>query len=107
MSLYDNFDFELLNSPDFKEDAVRQELINPILKELGYKAYGHNRIIYSKTLSHLFVKIGSQKRPINIVPDYLLEVDGRYSWMLDAKAPTENVFIRRAYRTGIFIRYTS
>ncbi|EGD33642.1 MULTISPECIES: DNA methyltransferase [unclassified Capnocytophaga] len=91
MSLYDNFDFELLNSPDFKEDAVREELINPILKELGYKAYGHNRIIYSKTLSHPFVKIGSQKRPINIVPDYLLEVDGRYSWVLDAKAPTENI----------------
>jgi len=91
MSFYNNFDFELLNTAEFKEDAVREELINPILKRLGYKAFGHNRIIYSKTLAHPFVKIGSQKRAINIVPDYLLEVEGKPVWVLDAKAPTEEV----------------
>ena len=91
INIYKNFDFQLLNSPEFKEDAVREELINPILKNLGYKAFGHNRIIYSKTLSHPFVKIGSKKRQINIVPDYLLEINGKYSWVLDAKAPNENI----------------
>ncbi|MDO4881500.1 MAG: DNA methyltransferase [Capnocytophaga sp.] len=89
--LLNNFNFDLLNSPEFKEDAVREELINPILKELGYKAYGHNRILYSKTLPHPFVKIGSQKRPILIIPDYLLEVDNAYTWVLDAKSPSENI----------------
>ncbi len=89
--LYKDFDFQLLNSSEFKEDAVREELINPILKNLGYKAFGHNRIIYSKTLSHPFVKIGSKKRQINIVPDYLFEINGKYSWVLDAKAPNENI----------------
>lgn len=90
-NIYKEFDFQLLNSSEFKEDAVREELINPFLKELGYRAYGHNRIIYSKTLLHPFVKIGSKKRPINIVPDYLFEINGKYSWVLDAKAPTENI----------------
>jgi len=90
-NFYKDFDFQLLNSDEFKEDAVREELINPILKQLGYKAYGHNRIVYSKTLAHPFVKIGSQKRQINIVPDYLFEINGKYSWVLDAKAPTENI----------------
>ncbi|MBN1253631.1 MAG: type I restriction enzyme HsdR N-terminal domain-containing protein [Bacteroidales bacterium] len=90
-NFYKDFDFQLLNSEEFKEDAVREELINPILKSLGYKAYGHNKIIYSKTLAHPFVKIGSKKRQINIVPDYLFEINGKYSWVLDAKAPNENI----------------
>lgn len=90
-SLYSEFDFQILDSDEFKEDAVREELINPILKLLGYKSYGHNRIIFSKQLSHPFVQIGSKKRKINIVPDYLFEIDGKYSWVLDAKAPNENI----------------
>jgi len=92
-NFYKDFDFQLLNSGEFKEDAVREELINPILKQLGYKAYGHNRIVYSKTLAHPFVKIGSQKRQINIIPDYLFEINGKYSWVLDAKAPDENILL--------------
>ena len=103
--LYKNFNFNLLNSTDFKEDAVREELINPILKKLGYKVYGHNRILYSKTLSHPFVKIGSKKRQINIISDYLFEIDGEYTWILDAKAPTENIlsgdYIEQAYSYAI------
>ena len=90
-NFYKDFDFQLLNNPEFKEDAVREELINPILKGLGYKAFGHNRIVYSKTLSHPFVKIGSKKRQINIIPDYLFEINGKYTWVLDAKAPDENI----------------
>ncbi len=89
--LYKDFDFKLLNSTDFKEDAVREELINPILKKLEYKAYGYNRIIYSKNLTHPFVKIGSKKRQVSIIPDYLFEVAGDYFWVLDAKSPSEDI----------------
>lgn len=88
---YKDFDFQLLNTGEFKEDAVREELISPLLKQLGYKAYGHNRIHYSKTLEHPFVKIGSQRRNINVIPDYLFEVDGKYTWVLDAKGLEENI----------------
>ncbi|HTO17142.1 MAG TPA: DNA methyltransferase [Edaphocola sp.] len=90
-SVYKDFDFQILKSEEFKEDAVREELINPILKHLGYRSFGHNRIIYSKSLSHPFVNIGSKKRKINIVPDYLFEINGKNSWILDAKAPNENI----------------
>ena len=90
-NFFNDFDFQILDSVEFKEDAVREELINPILKLLGYKSYGVNRIIYSKTLVHPFVQIGSKKRQINIVPDYLFEINGKYSWVLDAKAPFENI----------------
>jgi DNA modification methylase len=89
MRLFEDFDFRLLDSSDFKEDSVREVLILPILKALGYKTKGPNRIIRSRTLKHPFVKIGSQEREIKITPDYLLEAHGRSLWVLDAKGPNE------------------
>ena len=91
MELFKDFDFSLLDDPDFKEDSVREELITPLLKALHYDIKGHARIIRSKSLSHPYVQIGSRKRNINIIPDYLLEVNDKYAWVLDAKAPDENI----------------
>jgi len=89
--LFSAFDFSILDSPEFKEDSVREELIQPILKTLGYTAHGKNRIIRSKTLTHPFVMVGSKKRAITNFPDYLFQVDGKYSWVLDAKSPDEEI----------------
>jgi len=36
--IFSDFDFSSLNSTDFKEDSVREDLIMPILKELGYSS---------------------------------------------------------------------
>ncbi|MFY0654476.1 MAG: type I restriction enzyme HsdR N-terminal domain-containing protein [Cyclobacteriaceae bacterium] len=90
-NLYQDFDFTLLNNPEFKEDSVREELILPFLKKLSYKPFGRNRIIRSKTLSHPFVKTGTSKRNVTSIPDYLFEVNGEYSWVLDAKGPNEEI----------------
>ncbi len=87
----EDFDFQLLNTGEFKEDAVREEIIHPILKELGYSAGGLNRIVRSPSLSHPYVKIGSRERPITIIPDYLLLSANKPAWILDAKAPGEAV----------------
>lgn len=91
VKIFKDFDFSLLNNPDFGEDAVREELINPILKKLGYRASGAFKINYSKSLDHPFVKTGSGEREIKIIPDYLLEVNNKYAWVFDAKAPTEEI----------------
>ena len=87
----EDFDFQLLGNKEFKEDSVREEIIRPILKELGYSAGGLNRIVRSKSLKHPFVKIGSQERSVRIIPDYLLLVSNKPAWTLDAKAPTETI----------------
>lgn len=89
--LFKGFDFSILDSPDFKEDSVREELIQPMLKNLGYSASGDFRIIRSKALIHPFVMIGSKSHAIKIIPDYLLEVKGEPAWVLDAKAPSEEI----------------
>jgi 16S rRNA G966 N2-methylase RsmD len=87
----EDFDFTLLDSHGFKEDAVREEIIHPLLKSLGYAASGPNRIIRSKGLEHPFLTVGSKKKPITLIPDYLLTVDGNFTVVLDAKAPYEEI----------------
>lgn len=99
--LYPNFDFNLLDSPDFKEDAVREVLIQPLLEALGYTAGGENEVIRSKTLTHPVVKIGSTKRPVKLIPDYLCAVQGHYAWVLDAKSPQEEV-LNEEHRQQIY-----
>jgi len=86
--LFQDFDFAQLHSPDFKEDSVREVLILPILTQLGYT---QTQIIRSKSLLHPFLKIGSKKRPITLIPDYLLKVENSHAWVLDAKAPHQHI----------------
>lgn len=78
----------LTENPDFKEDSVREVIILPILKELGYQ---QSNIIRSKTLEHPFLRIGSKKIPIKLIPDYSLKVADNFAWVLDAKSPDKKV----------------
>ncbi len=103
--MFEDFDFSVLDSDDFKEDAVREEIIAPILKKLGYLASGPNRVQRSKNLVHPYVMIGSKKHKINIVPDYTLFVDDEPVAVIEAKGPTQPVFesehVEQAYSYAI------
>ncbi len=90
---------QILNNPDFKEDSVREVIILPILKELGYD---ESSIVRSKSLNHPFLKIGSNKKiPIKLIPDYILKIENNYAWVLDAKSPSKNIdsedFVEQVY----------
>lgn len=85
------FDFNILEDPSFKEDAVREELVAPLLRSLGFAPYGASRIKRSVALEHPYVSIGSTSRKVQIFPDYILEVDHRNACVIDAKAPWEDV----------------
>ena len=104
-NVIDGFNFEHLNNPEFQEDSVREELVVPIIKGLGYSINKPNQIIRSRKLLHPFVSIGSKRKNIYIIPDYLLEVDNKPAWILDAKAPTEDitksVHVEQAYSYAI------
>jgi Type I restriction enzyme R protein N terminus (HSDR_N) len=90
-TVYEHFDFTLLDDAEFREDSVREELVVPLLRALGYSAAAPYRIIRSKKLDHPFVYFGTVRKGISIIPDYLLEKDGKYAWILDAKSPNENI----------------
>lgn len=89
--ILNNFDFSILDNGDFLEDSVREEIITPILHKLGYSVSGQNRIVRSKSLTHPYVYIGTTERKINIIPDYVLYINGEPSIILDAKAPNEDI----------------
>lgn len=99
------FDFRLLSNPEFGEDSVREEIILPIIKGLGYGPSKPYQIVRSRRLRHPFVSIGSQRKPITLVPDYLFEVNEQPAWILDAKAPSESVVksnhVEQAYSYAI------
>ena len=103
--MFKDFDFKILNDLNFKEDSVREELIVPIIKKLGYSAHGDDKIIRSKSLIHPYVAIGSKQRKVSIVPDYLFLSDNEYYWVLDAKSPTEDILkskhVEQAYSYAI------
>ena len=103
--MFPNFDKRLLNDPEFKEDAVREVIIAPILSRLGYHPIGKNRIIRSKSLVHPFIWIGTKKHPVTIIPDYTLLEENRPILVLDAKSPVESVTskanVQQAYSYAI------
>jgi hypothetical protein len=86
-----HFDFSALDRADFGEDAVREEIIAPILRALGYAPSGRLRIVRSQRLAHPFVEIGTTKKRLSLIPDYVLYIGDRPVLVLDAKAPTEHV----------------
>jgi len=104
-NMFDNLNFDILDDSEFKEDAVREEIIMPILKRLGYSSSTDNKIRRGITLTHPFVNIGSTTRKINIIPDYILETQNGFKWILDAKAPNENILkssnVEQAYSYAI------
>lgn len=85
--MLEDFDLNVLEDLEFQEDSVREEIISPVLKYLGYKPSGNPKVVRSRKLSHPFVNIGSKTNKINIIPDYILEVDGNPLVVLDAKSP--------------------
>jgi hypothetical protein len=91
INYFSNYDYSLMEDPEFKEDSVREEIISPLLNMLGYAAGGNNRIIRSRSLKHPFLTVGSSKRKVTYIPDYLLEVPSGTVLVLDAKAPAENI----------------
>ena len=103
-TLWGNLDFRgLKDNHEFKEDSVREVIILPLLKYLGY---GDNNIVRSLALQHPFLRVGSnKKKPIQLVPDYALKIEDRYAWVLDAKGPRENLldedYIGQAYSYAV------
>ncbi|MCA6085401.1 DNA methyltransferase [Candidatus Endomicrobiellum agilis] len=86
--LFSSSTLNKISNPDFKEDSVKEIIILPILERLGYK---RENIIRSKSLKHPFLKVGSKKRSVKLIPDYVLKVKDNFVCVLEAKAPNQKV----------------
>ena len=103
--MFPNFDPQLFADHDFKEDAVREVLIAPMLTRLGYHPVGDHTVVRSKSLVQPFIYVGTRRHPVTIIPDYTLLSEGKPVLILDAKSPVESVTsianVQQAYSYAI------
>ena len=78
--------FGEMDFPSMKEADVREEIITPLLKKIGYGAE-NSTIKRQHRLNHPFLKYGHREIPIQAEADYLLEIESNYRWILEAKPP--------------------
>lgn len=91
MTVLDGFDFSVLDDPAYLEDAVREDIIAPILKSVGYQPTGQVRLQRSRPLKFPRYMTGSRGQPVRTIPDYTLYVGAKVVMVVDAKRPTESV----------------
>ncbi|MGI0440033.1 DNA methyltransferase [Helicobacter himalayensis] len=102
------FDFKILENKDFKEDSVRELLIAPLLKALGFHLRDkENPKALEMTLSQKITSptiLGSnEKIALTRFPDYVLYVDSKPHCVLDAKAPKVKIdFQSKAERQAFY-----
>ncbi|WMY75748.1 type I restriction enzyme HsdR N-terminal domain-containing protein [Buttiauxella selenatireducens] len=103
--MFDNFSESLFDDRNFKEDSVREVIIVPILRRLGYFPTGDQNITRSKHLKHPFIFAGTRKCSVSIIPDYTLNFRNNPVLVLDAKNPLEDLdskeHIQQAYSYAI------
>lgn len=105
MSIFENIDFKSLPE-DYNESSVREEIIAPLLKILGYSASDkENHIIRELHLEHPFTRFGTKSTRVKAIPDYLIQVKGKNAFIVEAKSPTQNIcsgkHVEQAYSYAI------
>ncbi|BAY01083.1 type I restriction enzyme HsdR N-terminal domain-containing protein [Anabaena cylindrica FACHB-243] len=79
---------ELQNLSLDNEQSVREKFLMPLLKLLEYQ---DNDIKLEYPLKYPYVHKGTTKKPTPKRIDYMLSVNGKKKWVLDAKHPNESV----------------
>jgi len=98
---------DLLGIKSFKnEQDVREDFILPLLQALGYSNKGNHKIERGIYLQVPDLIIGTKKKSLeHYSPDYVLNVNGKRRWLIDAKGPKESVLdpehISQAYSYSI------
>lgn len=78
--------FESLNETD-----IREEVLAPLIRSLGYQSGTPNNVIREQSLRYPMLSLGrkdAKKDPaLRGKADYILEVQHRVRWVIEAKAP--------------------
>jgi hypothetical protein len=75
------------------EMDVREEIIAPLIRQLGYRTGTENNVLREVPLRYPFIFLGrkSGKKDVTIrgIADYILEAGQLVRWVIEAKPPTE------------------
>jgi len=100
VGIFDGIDFN--NLPlHFNEDSVKEEIVMPLLKILGYSRFDEaNKIISEYRLKDPRIMSGTSENKA-IKSDYILQIHGVNVCIVEAKAPSKNIssgkHIKQAY----------
>lgn len=105
MGIFGNIDFNNLPE-DYNESSVREEIVAPLLKILGYSSSDkENHIIREPHLEHPFTQIGTKSYRVTERSDYLIQVKGKNAFIIEAKSPKQNIrngkHVEQAYSYAI------
>lgn len=79
------YDFDALNETD-----VREEIIAPLLRSLGYRSGTENNVIREQPLNYAKSFLGRKKDSDPVLrgrADYICEVQQQVRWVIEAKSP--------------------
>lgn len=85
-------EFPIYNFNSMNEADVREEVIAPLLRHLGYRAGTFNNIIREQYMSYPKLSLGRRKTTDPFLrgkADYICDVGGLVNWVIEAKAPGE------------------
>jgi len=83
------YDFAAMNEAD-----IREEIIAPLLKFLGYRSGAENNVIREQSLQYPKSPLGRKKPndpPIRGRADYICEAQRKVRWVIEAKPPNTDI----------------
>lgn len=89
--------FEPMNFENLNETDVREEILAPLIRLLGYRSGSEHNVIREQSLRYPRLFLGrkdSKKDPhLRGKADYILEAGGKVRWVIEAKAPDSEINI--------------
>lgn len=85
-------DFPPYNFDSMNEADVREEVVAPLLRHLGYQSGTANNVIRGQYLSYRRMPLGRRKPTVRVIrgkADYICSVGGLVNWVIEAKSPAE------------------
>ncbi len=82
---YPTYNFQKLNETD-----IREEIVAPLLRHLGYRSGTEHNVIREQPLSYPRTYLGRKKNTDPILrgrADYICEAHGKIRWVIEAKSP--------------------
>jgi len=83
-------EFPQFNFGSLNETDIREEIIAPLLRHLGYRSGTENNVIREQALTYPKSFIGRKKKTDPILrgrADYICDVQDQIKWVIEAKAP--------------------
>jgi hypothetical protein len=84
-----------MNFDRLNETDVREEIIAPLIREMGYRSGTENNVLREQSLRYdrhyLGRKDEKKDPPLRGKADYILEAGGLVRWVIEAKAPSSEI----------------